>query len=98
MDLYDELRVLNVDCLLSYMRASASNDCCVAMLDLVNVRIARRVESTSWHVCLARIVINTRTVHLRHIFEGSIGSYVAIFQINLVQKMLKIALVQARLL
>ena len=98
MDLHDELRVLYVDSLLSYVRPPASYDRGVAVLDFVNVRVARCVEATRRYISLAGIVVYAWTVDLRHILERRISSYVAIFQINLVQKMLKVALVQTRLL
>lgn len=64
MDLYDELRILYVNRLLSYVCPAASYDCCVTVLDLVNVGVAGSVEATSRHVRLARIVVNTRAVDL----------------------------------
>lgn len=79
------------------MRPSSSYDSCIAVLDIVDVSVAGCVKATGRHVCLARC-IHTWTVDLGHIFERSIGSNVAIFEINLVQQMLEVAFIQAWLL
>lgn len=99
LNLNDELRILNIDRLLSYMLRPFLGQH-VALIHVVfRVRVVHRLESTTrLHVRLGRCVDARVAIYLGHILGCGDGSDVVIFEIDLIPQLLKVAFVQTRLL